>query len=155
MANPSRAVKRSKFLKSTAANELELNTDLISKAELLEGIKGYVTNVTDLPPEKLISKYKDLWKIEKAFRITKHDLEVRPIYLWREIGIKSHLVIVFISLCISKYLEMRSALSIAKINRLLWRIHDAEIIDNSTGKTILRRMPLSEELITLEKILSH
>jgi len=60
LKNPGQAFKKSKFIKNASNNKLELNKELITKAELLEGIKGYATNVSDLAPELLISRYKDL-----------------------------------------------------------------------------------------------
>lgn len=151
--NPGQAFKKSKFIKNASNNKLELNKELITKAELLEGIKGYATNVSGIPPELLISRYKDLWNIEKAFRIAKYDLEIRPIFLWTEIGIKSHIVIVFISLCISKFLEIKTGLSIDVVRRMLWKVFDAELLDKVSNKTKTKRSLIPEKLQTIENSL--
>ncbi len=47
-----------------------------------DGLKGYVTNTT-LPHEKIVEQYGHLWQIEKAFRISKTDLRVRPIFHYK------------------------------------------------------------------------
>ena len=150
LKNPKQALKKSKFIKTISKNKLELNKDLIEKAVLLEGIKGYATNILEITPELLISRYKDLWNIEKAFRVAKHDLEIRPIYLWTEVGIKSHIVIVFVSLCISKFLEIKTGLSIDVIRRMLWKVFDAELLDEVSRKTRIKRTPVPESIKCLE-----
>ncbi len=43
-----------------------------------DGLKGYITN-SNLSKDEIIEKHQHLWKIEKAFRISKHDLKIRPI----------------------------------------------------------------------------
>jgi transposase len=151
LSTPSQILKKSKCIKNNSKNKtLELNTELISKTELLEGLKGYITNVADTPAESLIARYKDLWKIEKAFRIAKHDLEIRPIYLWSQIGIKSHLVIVFISLCIAKFLELKTDISLAVLNKMLWKICDVELVDTISLSSVRKRSQIPEFLKALE-----
>ena len=153
LKNPGQAFKKSKFIKNTSNNKLELNKELIAKAALLEGIKGYATNVLDIAPELLISRYKDLWNIEKAFRIAKRDLEIRPVFLWTEIGIKSHIVIVFVSLCISKFLEIKTGLSIEAVRRMLWKVFDAELLDKVSNKIKTKRTPIPDSLHNIESCL--
>ena len=82
-----------------------LNTALKEKAESIAGIKGYLTN-TKLDTSTITERYHDLWKVEKAFRITKSDLEARPIFLRLDETIKAHITIVFAGLAISKLLEL-------------------------------------------------
>ena len=55
-----------------------------------DGLKGYITN-TKHHPTALLRNYAELWKIEKAFRISKTDLRVRPIYHRLQDRIESHL----------------------------------------------------------------
>ena len=45
-----------------------------------DGIKAYLTNTT-LNPKKIIENYKQLWFIEKAFRMSKTDLKIRPVII--------------------------------------------------------------------------
>jgi hypothetical protein len=44
-----------------------------------DGLKGYITN-TDLSPKAVIENYANLWQIEKAFRMSKSDLKIRPVF---------------------------------------------------------------------------
>lgn len=69
-----------------------------------DGLKGYITN-TDLPPKQIVEHYGSLWQIEKAFRISKTDLRVRPIYHYRRRRIEAHLCIAFVAYAIWKELE--------------------------------------------------
>ena len=86
-------MKRSKFLSVPDRKTFKLNNSLIEKYRHLEGIKGYKTNINNISEELLISRYKDLWKIEQSFRIAKSDLEARPIYLRRKSSIEYHILI--------------------------------------------------------------
>jgi transposase len=152
--HPSKSAKRPKFVKVINKISVELNQDLIRKAELLEGIKGYYTNLENTPPEIIISRYKDLWKIEKAFRIAKSDLEIRPIFHWKKSAIESHILIVFISLCITKYLEIKTNLSIKTIKTILWEIHDVEFYDRLADTAALKRMLINDQIKSILKNLT-
>ena len=63
----------------------------------------------------LIERYKDLWRVEKSFRIAKSDLQARPIYHRRENSIQYHILIVFIALCMTKVIEMEKQESNQKV----------------------------------------
>src|SRR3990172_11085902 len=69
-----------------------------------QGLKGYITNTT-LTANEVLENYKHLWQIEKAFRISKTDLKVRPIYHRLKHRIETHLIIAFCSYKIYKELE--------------------------------------------------
>jgi len=93
-----------KFLK--IEGEATISLDL-SKAEddaKWDGLKGYLTN-TDLKPHQVIENYHELWHIERAFRMSKTDLKVRPIYHQKYKRIESHLIISFCSYKVYKELE--------------------------------------------------
>ena len=67
-----------------------------------------------LPVEKKLSDkeirdiYKGLWKIEESFKITKSNLETRPIYVWTKEHIEAHFLTCFISLVIIRLLEYKT-----------------------------------------------
>lgn len=69
-----------------------------------DGLKGYTTN-TDLSKETILVYYKQLWQIEKTFRITKTDLKVRPIYHFKKRRIQAHICIAFAACKVYKELE--------------------------------------------------
>ncbi|MBU4338532.1 hypothetical protein KKB43_04215 [Patescibacteria group bacterium] len=66
-----------KFLKLNGSVAAALDNDKIKNDELWDGLKGYATN-TRLEADKIIKNYSHLWQIEKAFRISKTDLRIRP-----------------------------------------------------------------------------
>lgn len=69
-----------------------------------DGLKGYLTNTT-LSKEAIMEYYRQLWQIEKTFRITKTDLRIRPIYHFRRRRIEAHICIAFAACKLYKELE--------------------------------------------------
>lgn len=69
-----------------------------------DGLKGYVTN-THLSRKEIIGNYSQLWQVEKAFRISKTDLRIRPIYHRIKERIEAHICICFTAYAIYKELE--------------------------------------------------
>lgn len=130
---PSKITSKFRFIKTEGRKPI-LNTELLTKAEKLEGIKGYLTN-TKLPEETIIDRYYDLWRIEHSFRITKSDLEARPIFHRLEETVKAHLIIVFAGLAISKYLEIKTGLSIKRILKIASKVLTHKVTNTKTGET--------------------
>ena len=132
--------KRLRFLKETSKTTSILNQDLIEKDELLEGIKGYYTNLKDQDPKLIVSRYKDLWHVEKAFRIAKSDLLARPIYHFKKESIKAHILIVFLSLCLSKAIELKNNKSIKTVKDMILSVPDITLKDNITNQTYTKKL---------------
>jgi len=72
--------------------------------ERWDGWKGYMTN-TDLPAAIIYDQYRSLWYVERAFRITKGRLELRPMFHFTEKRIKAHICICFVAYKVYKELE--------------------------------------------------
>jgi len=87
--------------------QFKLNNEKIKLDEKLDGLKGYITNDITLSHNEIISHYTNLYNIEKAFRISKTDLKIRPIYHRLEIRIKAHILIAFTSYSIYKEFERK------------------------------------------------
>jgi transposase len=134
-----------KFLKNDTVT-FSLNTDLIEKNKKLLGLKGYVTNLT-LDEKEIIHYYHNLVRVEHAFRVAKSDLEIRPIYHFKENSIKNHILICFMSLAISVFLEQKNNRSINSIVKILKDVTDARILNRKTGKILLDRSDISEPLL--------
>jgi hypothetical protein len=136
-------VKRNRFLTLTGATK-SVNRELEAKARGLAGFKGYVTNIDNPTPEFVIGAYHRLWRIEKAFRMSKHDLKARPIYHHKRESIEAHLTIVFAALAVTKLLEDRTGWSIKQFVRTARRYRTVQI---QAGKQILTAEdPLSPDL---------
>lgn len=136
VTHPAKALKRSSFLASPKNKDLSLNLEIIEKYRLLEGIKGYKTNVTDMPDQLLISRYKDLWHVEQSFRIAKSDLQARPIYHRKKDSIEYHLLIVFMALCLIKVIEQEKQTSIQKVVDELKDIWTITLKDDISGNSM-------------------
>lgn len=95
-----------KFLKLSGKVTVEIDEEKIEQASRWDGLKGYLTN-TALSPKEVIENYGQLWHIEKAFRISKTDLRIRPMYHRRRKRIEAHVLIAFVAYTIYKDLERR------------------------------------------------
>lgn len=132
----------------------ELNQELINKTTLLLGIKGYYTNLSEekLNNEKVIEQYKNLWKVEQNFRISKSDLKARPIFHNKKQAIETHILICFTALAIAKYVEIKTSKSIKSITKTLKKSVDAIIYNPLTKKEFLikaKSNDLIEEILRL------
>ena len=121
-------VKRNRFV-SLKTQGKKLNQPLIDKAYALAGIKGYVTDL-DLPPQKVIEAYHQLFEVEASFRMAKSDLKARPIFHRKRDAIEAHLTIVFTSLAISRRIEQLTGASIKRIVKILRPIRSGTIVIN-------------------------
>lgn len=93
-----------KFLILDGDVTITLDEAKIEADKLWDGLKGYVTN-TRLSPKIVVENYSHLWQIERAFRISKTDLRIRPIHHYRKRRIEAHILIAFIAYTIYKELE--------------------------------------------------
>ena len=84
----------------------------------------------------MISAYHQLWQIEKAFRMSKHDLAARPIFHRQRESIEAHITVVFAALAISRYLQDATGTSIKKIVRTLRTARSATIEINGQHLTL-------------------
>jgi transposase len=143
--DPAKA-KRAKFVKS-GVTAYELNKDLLEKAKLLLGIKGYYTNLgSDTNDLTIIAHYHSLWHVEQAFRVAKNDLSTRPIFHFKKEAIQTHILICFMALAISKYMEIKTKMSVKRITTSLKRVTDAILVDKVTSKRTTMRMNMNEEV---------
>jgi transposase len=135
-----------KFIKRVSKEKIELNTSLIEKRKLLLGIKGYCTDLSEaqLSSQLAIERYHHLWRVEQSFRMSKFDLEARPIYHQKEEAIRSHVLICFVALIIEKYLELTTKMSLRNIKLLVWNITEFHIRDTITKEIFKFSSPTTE-----------
>lgn len=129
--------RKQKFTK-TNKQQLELNEELIEKTKKLLGIKGYYTNLEEQVADNkiIIARYHELYRIEQAFRVSKSDLETRPIFHFKEQPIKMHVLICFMALAISKHIEIKAGVSIRKFLDESKKIVDGQILNHITDKIV-------------------
>jgi transposase len=151
LKNPG-SIKRAKFITSNHET-YTLNTALIEKNKLLLGIKGYYTNQSgsELSNQLVIEHYHNLWHVEQAFRIAKSDLQIRPIYHFKEKMIQAHILICFMALAVCKYMELKSGRSTKSILKLLKGVTDARMVNTESGEEFTLRSALGEEVKELLK----
>lgn len=107
-----------KYLKISGEVDIAIDYEKYEADSAWDGLKGYVTN-TRLSRKEIIEQYSQLWYIEKAFRISKTDLRIRPIYHRLKNRIEAHICVCFAAYTVYKELERllkknRIALSPAK-----------------------------------------
>ena len=88
--------------------ELSLKKDKIKEEEKYDGYYSIVTSEKDLSDKEIRDIYKGLWKIEESFKITKSNLETRPVYVWTKEHIEAHFLTCFISLIILRLIEYKT-----------------------------------------------
>jgi transposase len=93
-----------KYLKITGEVTISIDYEKYEADSIWDGLKGYITN-TNLSRKKVIINYSQLWQVEKAFRISKTDLRIRPIYHRLQNRIEAHICICFTAYAIYKELE--------------------------------------------------
>jgi len=151
LKNPG-SIKRAKFI-SSQGQGYSLNKSLIGKAKLLLGIKGYYTNLSnsEVSDQLIIENYHNLWHVEHSFRISKSDLQIRPIYHFKQQTIELHILICFMALSVCKYMELKTGKSTNSILKLLKGVTDATVVDRVTSEKFMLRSPISNEILGLLK----
>jgi hypothetical protein len=143
------AVKRNRFIQLTGATK-SVNRTLEAKARTLAGWKGYVTNLAACPDRTpitapfVIDAYHRLFAIEKSFRMSKHDLQARPIYHHKRDSIEAHLTIVLAALAVSRWIENTTGWSIRKFVKTTRRYREVQI--QAGDHTLTAADPLPDDL---------
>lgn len=114
--------------------DVNISEEKIAEDCKWDGLKGYITN-TDLAAELVIDQYHGLWVVERAFRISKGTLEMRPMFHFTERRIEAHICICFIAYKV--YKELERLIEINKIEMSVDHVLDVA----KTITTIKIRMP--------------
>lgn len=136
-----------KFLKIEDNVRVSICEDKIQEDALWDGMKGYVTN-TKLPAQEVVSQYRGLWVVERAFRISKGNLETRPIFHFTERRIEAHVCLCFVAYKVYKELE-----------RLIYHLGLAMSVDTAlkiakTITTIRLRLPENDKILSRMMLLT-
>lgn len=138
-----------KFLKMEGEISVALDTSKVEEDKLWDGLKGYITN-TSLSKEEVIENYKQLWQIEKAFRIAKTDIKIRPIYHQLQHRIEAHICIAFVAYKIYKELErqlkgLRAGISPEKAIEIAKTIYSIKAVKPKSNEPFERMLLLKDE----------
>jgi len=116
-----------KYLKLEGEISIKIDYSKFERDCKWDGLKGYITN-TGLTGQQVIDSYNNLWKIEKAFRISKTDLKIRPIYHRLRERIEAHICISFVAYVLFKDLErilsLNTNISIKKAIKQINKMHE-------------------------------
>lgn len=147
--------KKVKFIRTTG-EQMELNQTLIEKSNKLLGVKGYYTNLDEsiASNQTIIERYHELYRVEQAFRISKHDLQTRPIFHFKEEPINLHVLLCFMALVVSKHVELATGDSIRKFLTECRKITDARMLNKITNKEIRIRTRLNNKTLEYLKSLN-
>ena len=116
----------------TPASALAFNDEALAEDEKYDGYYIIVTNRHDKPDDWIIDTYRGLWRIEETFKVTKSELETRPVYVSRQDRIEAHFLICFVSLVIVRLLQLKlnNAFSAGKILSSLAKTCCSHVKDN-------------------------
>jgi Transposase DDE domain len=150
IVNGEKTAKSARFVK-TQGSDRSLDEATLARAQSLVGLKGYVTNVAAevMPAAEVIAKYHDLWHVEKSFRMSKTDLDARPMFNRVRDAIEAHLTIVFTALAVSHCIQQRTGQAIAKTVKQLRPLRNATIVINGATQTFPPEIPETQrEILT-------
>lgn len=138
-----------KFLEMDGEIQVKFNQEKIKEDVKWDGLKGYFTN-SKLSKERILENYKQLWQIEKAFRIAKTDLKIRPIFHYKQRRIEAHICLNFVAYKVYKELERqlkekKSTLSPEKVIEIVQNIYEIEITTPKLKEKINKTILLTEE----------
>jgi len=134
-----------KYLKLEGELNVKIDLEKFNQDAQWDGLKGYITN-SSLTKGEILENYHHLWKIEKAFRIAKTDLKIRPIYHRLQRRIEAHICLTFAAYKVYKELERQlkekqvpySATKVIEIAQSIFEIE----IKTTKSKEIVRKILL-------------
>lgn len=150
-------LKKAYFTLSESSNII-LDEKKLEQDKSFDGYFGFYTNLTTAHPEEIIAQYKGLWQVEQSFRITKHNLKIRPVYHWHERRIKAHFAICFLALSLVRYTEIllkkaNQHIPIEQLHASLEKVQRV-YITSSKGEIFKLRTDIPKELLPVYHALS-
>lgn len=132
-----------KYTKVDGEMHASLDEAKIKRDSEFDGLHAVLTN-SNLSIEEVLSRYKNLWKIEESFRINKHSLKMRPIYHFAPRRILSHILICFLTFALArqaqyKLKENSCTISIESLKEELQEVQHSILKDHASGR--LYKMP--------------
>ena len=133
----SKYVKHLVFDKKTgeiieAKSKLSLDEEKIKEEEKYDGYYAIVSSEMDKTDDEIIDIYRGLWRIEETFKVTKSELESRPVYVSRKDHIESHFLICYIALVLNRVLQhkVNKKYSVGRILESLSKCNCSNIEEN-------------------------
>jgi transposase len=144
-----------KFLKMEGEVTLAIDENKIEQDSKWDGLKGYLTN-SNMTKEEVLENYRHLWQIEKAFRVAKNELKIRPIFHHKKQRIEAHICLNFTAYKVYKELERilkikKTGLSPEKVIEIIQNIHEICLI-TPNSEIIRKTIIITEEQKQLQAI---
>ena len=130
-----------KFLEISDNVQVVISQEKIDDDQKWDGLKGYLTN-TELPAKEVYEQYCGLWVIERAYRVTKGTIELRPMFHFTQKRIEAHVCICFVAYKV--YKELERILKIRGINLSVDKVLNIA----KTITTLKIKMPACGEILT-------
>lgn len=105
-----------KYLSIEGEAQVGINQSKVEADSKWDGLHGMITNAGKLSDAEALHQYCNLWQVEAAFRVTKHDLKVRPVYHWKPRRVKAHIAIAFTAYSLVRHLEYLVKLRYIKLS---------------------------------------
>lgn len=138
-----------KFLKLEGRIDVIIDQKKIAEDKKWDGLKGYLSNAK-LNKNQIIENYQHLWQIEKAFRIAKSDLKIRPVYHRLQRRIEAHVCLSFAAYKVYKELERqlkekKATISAADAIEIADYIHQVALELPQSGKIVKKTVLTTDE----------
>ena len=145
-----------KFLEISDHVKVTINQDKIREDEQWDGLKGYLSN-TELEAKQVYEQYCGLWVIERAYRVTKGTLEMRPMFHFTQKRIEAHVCICFVAYKVYKELERilkisHINLSVDKVLNIAKTVTTLKIKLPESGETLTKTMLMTAKHKTIEPL---
>lgn len=93
------------YVKISKGCKIEIDPDKLALEKQYDGFFGLRTNIEEINPFDFLHSYRGLWQVEHTFRITKNDLEIRPVFHYSPRRIRAHFAICYMALALIRYVE--------------------------------------------------
>ena len=122
-----------KYLTVDGDVQVRINEEKLEQQAMWDGLHGIFTNISEseMKAEEILSQYHGLWQVEESFRISKHDLRVRPVFHWSAKRIKAHIAVCFVAFSLIRFLQYQIKHKIAenfsaeRIREELYRVQES------------------------------
>jgi len=140
-----RGALKKPYIKLSKASIVELDTQKLQRVAKFDGYFGFYTN-TEANTQTVIEHYRGLWQVEQTFRVTKHNLAIRPVYHYQDRRIAAHFAICFLALALLRTAEYLLAqtgyiISSEKLHCLLQQVKSVQIINKNQKFYIVADLP--------------
>lgn len=110
---------------------------------------GSIRILSNIPIQDVYAAYHNLWHVERAFRIAKSKIEIRPMFHFTRKRIEAHICICFVALKV--YKELERMLKVSEIKMSV----DKVLALAKTITTIQIKLPLNKEVYTQTMLMAR